>query len=236
MIYEIMHFTKKVLYRLGALLRKRDLGMIPKSYIKRFLPKNPVVVDAGAHIGRDTIEMARMWPSGTIHAFEPIPQLYSQLELNTASTKNITCYPMALSDRLGSFPIHVSSGFDDGSSSLLAPREHLTVHPQVEFLETIHVPTTTLDSWAKDNDISRVDFLWLDLQGHELSVLKASPKVLRTVIAIHTEVSLKTMYEGSALYPELRSWLEQKGFEVKREALPWSDMGNVFFVGSSTKL
>ena len=81
--------------------------------------------------------------------------------------------------------------------------------------------------------IDHVDFLWLDMQGHELAVLKASPRMLNSARAIHTEVSLKETYRGVPLYPEFRHWMENKGFKVVREALPWPDMGNVLFVNRS---
>ena len=50
-------------------------GVVPKGHIKLFAPDNPIVVEAGAHVGSDTIEMSKLWPGGTIHAFEPIPHL-----------------------------------------------------------------------------------------------------------------------------------------------------------------
>ena len=205
-------------------------GDVPKSYIKKFLPKGPVILEAGAHTGTDTLEMAEMWPFGTIHAFEPIPHLFSQLRMNTCNINNVKCYPLAISDQTGSSTMYVSSGSDDGSGSLLSPKEHLIEHPDVKFLETIQVSTITLDLWAINCGINCVDFLWLDLQGHELSVLKAARSVLNTIRAIHTEVSLKRMYNGAALYPELWSWLEDHGFKVQCEVLPWADMGNVLFI------
>jgi len=213
--------------------RRSNFGTVPKSYIKRFLPSNPVIVEAGAHIGTDTLEMAKIWPSGTIYAFEPIPELFKQLEMNVHNINNIKCYPFALSHTVESSTMYVSSGSSDGSSSLLSPKEHLREHPDVEFLDTIQVNTITLDVWAEKYGITHVDFLWLDIQGHELSVLKAAQNILKTIRAIYTEVHLVDSYEGGALYPELRSWLESYGFRVEHEALPWPDGGNVLFVKSS---
>jgi hypothetical protein len=85
----------------------------------------------------------------------------------------------------------------------------------------------SLDDWARENEIAKVDLLWLDLQGLEFDVLSASSLVLPTVKVIYTEVSLKEMYEGARLYPEYRRWLEDQGFEVVAEDLRWADMGNV---------
>lgn len=208
----------------------RRSSEIPKSFIKKFLPSDPIIVEAGAHIGKDTLEMAELWPKGRIFAFEPVPFLHEQLRAKTRTANNVHCYSVALSDFTGSATMYVSSGDSDGSSSLLVPKEHIDEHPNVKFTETIQVDTITLDEWAVNEEIDYVDFLWLDLQGHELAVLNASHTVLSSARAIHTEVSLKETYKGVPLYPEFRFWLENKGFEVVREALPWRDMGNVLLV------
>jgi hypothetical protein len=91
---------------------------------------------------------------------------------------------------------------------------------------------TTLDAWAAQNHVRRVDFLWLDMQGYELEALKSGVDLLQSVRGIQVEVSLKEVYEMAPLYPEVRQWIEEKGFRVEREALPWPDMGNVLFIRS----
>lgn len=52
---------------------------ITKEMIARYLPKNPVTLEAGAHNGSDTVEMIELWPTATIYAFEPVPVLLAQL-------------------------------------------------------------------------------------------------------------------------------------------------------------
>jgi 2-O-methyltransferase len=198
--------------------------------IAKYLPENPVILEAGAHIGRDTEKMAHVWPQATIHAFEPIPALFRVLKERTSANPRIQCYPLAFSDKRGSCEMHVSGGTSDGSSSLDAPTGHLTEHPKVTFSSTCTVQTDTIDDWAASRGISRIDFMWLDLQGHELRVLRAAPLCLQTTRVIHAEVILKPLYAGCVLYPELRAWLEGQGFEVVCEALPWPDAGNVLFV------
>jgi FkbM family methyltransferase len=208
----------------------QEIGVVPKAEIYKFLPENPIIIDAGAHVGLDTVEMSRMWPGSAVHAFEPIPEVFDQLLKNTQGFKNVRCYPLALSDSNSSQQIYVSSGESDASSSLYPPKEHLSVHPNVKFLESIQVPTLTIDAWASKHNIDHVDLLWLDMQGGELAALKASPKILKTVRAIHTEVLLQELYESCPLYPEVRDWLMSQGFKVEREELVWQDAGNVLFV------
>ncbi|HEX4958216.1 MAG TPA: FkbM family methyltransferase [Lacibacter sp.] len=204
---------------------------INKNYIRQFLPANPVIIDAGAHVGGDSIEMCRLYKGSTIHAFEPVPAIFRLLKHNTRKFKQIHCHTIALSNQNGTQTMHVSSGASDGSSSLLKPKDHLNDHPDVFFNEAIPVVTQTLDAWAAAQGINRVDLLWLDMQGFELEVLKASNKILPAVTAVHMEVSTRSTYEGVPLYDEVKAWMESKGFRVEVEAIPqgW-DMGNVLFV------
>ncbi|NJL11408.1 MAG: FkbM family methyltransferase [Calothrix sp. SM1_7_51] len=174
--------------------------------------------------------MAKLWRRGTIYAFEPVPEIYEQLTKATKGFKNVFCNPLALSDQVGTSEIFVSSGSSDASSSLLAPKDHLIEHPSVNFSNNIQIQTTTLDQWALENKVNYVDFMWLDMQGYEPFALKASPRILSTVKAIYTEVSLKQLYDGTPLYLEFRQWLEEQGFRVEREELAWSDAKELFFV------
>ena len=205
-----------------------------KKYLLPILPSNPVIVEAGAHIGKDTVEMSRLWKKGIIHAFEPIPDIYHQLVKNTSRYKNIITYPIALSSDSGTAEIFVSSGKSNASSSLLSPKEHINQHPEVHFNNSIIIKTITLNDWATRNNISSIDFLWLDMQGNELAVIKSiSDALLSKVVAIYTEVSLIETYKGVPLYPEIKEWMLSRGFKAQVENLKWKDMGNVLFVRKS---
>jgi FkbM family methyltransferase len=201
-----------------------------KHIIKSYLPENPVILDVGAHTGTDTVELARIWPKGHLIAIEAVPFLYEHLIKNTRNESNVSCYQFALSDKCGRAKFYVSSGSGDSSSSILAPKEHLIYHPTVLFKDVIEVETMTLDQWAKENGISHIDFMWLDMQGHELAMLKACPEILKTVNVIYTEVSYLEVYAGCALFPEMRQWLEAQGFGLVYEEKEAVDYGNALFI------
>jgi 2-O-methyltransferase len=233
----MVSFFKKIKRTLKAVLSKEKILSLEdyrafersKAYLRRFVPKDAVIVEAGAHIGTDTVEMARLWPDVTIHAFEPLPEMFSILRTNTKTYSNVICYPLALSDKNGSALFHVSEGTSDASSSLLPPKEHLKSHPTVTFTKKIKVKTITLDTWAKKYNVQKVDFMWLDMQGAESKVLKASKKILPRVGLIYAEVSLKELYKGVDLYPSFKKWMFSKGFYPQLERLDWSDGGDVLF-------
>jgi FkbM family methyltransferase len=204
-------------------------GVIPKKFFVQFLPDNPVILEAGAHKGKDTVEMAKIWPRGIIHAFEPVPHIFRLLENNTRNLKNVHCYQLALGNARGIEPLFVSSGASDGSSSLLPPKELLNNFPTIYFDNKIVVNTITLDEWAIENGVTKIDFMWLDLQGLELMVLKSGLNILKSVKAIYTEVSSTEIYQGQTLYSDLKGWLLSKGFKIEREEVEKGN-GNVLFI------
>jgi FkbM family methyltransferase len=222
--------------RLRALLpsRKKKTSeppiQISKVELCQYLPASPVIIEAGAHNGTDTVELAQLWSHGSVHAFEPVPSLFLELRNKTKNLGNVFCYPLALAPQKGRQRLNLSGGVSDGSSSLLEPALHRTFHPEVTFESNIEVEAVTLDSWAEDHAIGKVDLMWLDLQGMEPAVLRSSPRILSEVKVVHTEVSLAAVYAGTELYPQFRAWMESQGFSVVQEFLPYPDMGNVLFV------
>lgn len=187
-------------------------------FVRPFLPHNPVIIDAGSYDGRETVTMKRTWPDSTIYSFEPVPELYQKLKKNTNGLANVHCFPLALSDKNGFAEFHLSEesqmpGVVSMSSSLLAPKEHLRCNPDTLFKYKIEVPTITLNEWTHLYDIPKIDFLWFDMQGYELNVLKTIPTdILNKIKVIVTEVEFVEAYEGQYLYNDIKIWLEEKGF------------------------
>jgi FkbM family methyltransferase len=200
---------------------------IPKRALKRYLPTDPVIVEAGAHHGLDTLQFTRLWPAGQIHAFEPVPHVYEHLQRNTAPYSNVRIYQLALGDRDAAMPMWLSDRTHDYSSSLLEPREHLDEFPEIAFEETTSVQVTTLASWAEREGIDRIDGMWLDMQGYELPALKAAGPILDTTRAIIMEVSAKELYARVPLWPEVRAWLESQGFQIEQEHWHRQGFGDV---------
>jgi len=62
-----------------------DLNTItpfPKELVYSYISENAVIIEAGTHIGVHTIEMSS-YKNCHIHAFEPVPHIFAQLEANT---------------------------------------------------------------------------------------------------------------------------------------------------------
>lgn len=196
---------------------------VSKRRLRRHLAQDAVIVQAGAHNGMETLELARMFPGGQIHAFEPVPRLYEELQRSTIGCPNVTTYRMALGDTEEVRSMWIAGGAQDASSSMLPPKDHLDVFPEITFENVIPVDVTTLAAWARREGIDRIDGLWLDMQGYELAALKAAGDLVATTRALVLEVSAAELYEEAPLWPEVRAWLEGAGFSI--EAEKWDATG-----------
>jgi len=205
--------------------------------LQQFLPPNPVIVEAGAFDGHDTQKMAKQWPSSTIHAFEPLPEIYERLVKNTQHLNNVHCHPFALSNHTGSALFYVSEkptrpGTASQAGSLHAPKERLQHSPMI-FPRTTTVQTITLEKWANENAIQLIDLLWLDTQGHELAILQSASNILKNIKVVLAEVSFIESYEDQPQYQDVVTWMASHGFEhVGRdfENVSKSFFGNALFV------
>jgi len=182
-------------------------------FVKQFLPENPVILEAGGHHGEDTNRMKRLWPQATMHVFEPLPSSFEKLVKNTQHLSCVTCYPYALSYYVGKAPFYFNPK-NDGASSIGAP---VFFNEQEFEKDPLEVPCTTLNVWSGENGISKIDFMWLDMEGHELYMLQQATNILDSVKAIYTEFSFVPIRSETGLYVDLKAFLESKGFrEVHR--------------------
>ncbi|RTL07411.1 FkbM family methyltransferase [Candidatus Dependentiae bacterium] len=178
--------------------------------------ERPIIVEAGAFWGHDTLRMAQLWPFGFVHAFEPVPSVFNTLVKNTAEASNIKCYQQALSNVDGFIDLHIAYKKDrvTQASSVHSPYKRLELSTKITFPEKITVPALTLASFMQQQSINGIDLLWLDLQGHELPVLAANTAILTQIKIIHMEVYFVQAYNDHVLYGDILLWLRQHNFVV----------------------
>lgn len=180
------------------------------------LPSDPVILDAGAYTGSEISYMKKVWPNSTIHAFEPVPELFQKLKKNTRRLSNVHHYQLGLDATSGLKKFYLSNQPGQTevsmSSSLREPKDHLKHDIETQFKKEMTIQCLNLDEWAKAYNIEKIDMLWLDMQGVELEVMQAAPNIMKTVKVVYTEVEFVEAYKGQAQWRELRKWLEEQGF------------------------
>lgn len=206
-----------------------------------FLSKTPLIVEAGAAAGEDTLKFKDIWPESIVHCFEPNPDLRQICREAIASEKNpfhpdvqtnksnIFLYPFALSDSEGERVFYkskahaaTSSLFPDNSKNVVVPesilqwlntRSHDEAMPSKQD-EPIKVQCTTLDIWAEKEKVTRIDYLWLDAEGSELLILKGAQRMLPTIRAISIELNSQEFRVGGALFDDVYNYIINNGFSI----------------------
>jgi FkbM family methyltransferase len=143
-------------------------------FVKRLLRREMTVVDVGAHHGIYTLLASkRVGSQGQVVAIEPSPRecarLKRHLRLNRAS--NVELIVCAAGEDPGEADLYVVDGFNDWCNSLRPPA---TAEP----VKTVRVQVRRLDDILSELDIAKVDFMKLDAEGAELSVLYGALKLL----------------------------------------------------------
>lgn len=132
------------------------------------------VLDLGAHHGFYTLLASKcVGRNGRVIAFEPSPRerkaLHLHLKLNRC--KNVEVQEFALGDKRTTADLHVVEDSEAGCNSLRRPDTQAKTTP-------IPVSIVRLDDWLADNEIERVDFIKLDVEGAELATLKGAGSLL----------------------------------------------------------
>ena len=155
-----------------------DLSIIYEIFSKNIydndfdLKKGDTVLDVGGHIGIFAIKASReVGDSGSIYTFEPVPTNFALLKKNLELNRleNTKAFNVAVSDKNNeNVTFHIndfntgmgSINFEDGSS------------------KSIVVQTITLDDFVKEHSINLINFMKIDVEGHEVSVLQGAKHCL----------------------------------------------------------
>jgi FkbM family methyltransferase len=79
---------------------------------------------------------------------------------------------------------------------------------------SIEIETTTLDKFCQQEGITNIDFLQVDVQGADLPVLQGAEQILKTVLAVQTEVEFSPLYLNQPLFADTDSYLRAKDFTL----------------------
>jgi hypothetical protein len=75
-----------------------------------------------------------------------------------------------------------------------------------------NIKVTTLLKWAGDNGVQYIDYLKVDTQGAELSILKGAGDLLDSARVLEVEVEFNPIYKGQPLFSDVDTFLRDKGF------------------------
>ena len=158
------------------------LGAFERSSIRaysRLIKPGAVVIDVGANIGAHTLPFAHLvGPAGHVLAFEPTTYAFNRLQRNLALNP-----PLAL--RVSACQAMLAAQSGDLPDLDLYARWPLRHAPEARHSTHLGIAASTdgaevvaLDDWIARHDISRIDFMKIDVDGHECRILRGAVKTL----------------------------------------------------------
>ncbi|MCR5260485.1 MAG: FkbM family methyltransferase [Candidatus Gastranaerophilales bacterium] len=140
-----------------------------------------IVIDGG--VSKDlssTVDILnRAGKSGKVIGFEPDKTILDEMYSKAKKYPNLIIYPYGLWDKKETKTMFLNilpDGSYNGSASVVVD---LPFIPEVK-KQKIDVELVKFDDFAKENNINKVDFIKLDIEGAELQALQGAEECLKT--------------------------------------------------------
>jgi FkbM family methyltransferase len=144
-------------------------------YFTKLTDENSIVIDVGANVGDWSGALIEAGYIGKIFLIDPLQKNTEKLGVKFIGYKNIKISKCAMSENSGKLNFYTNTNDSlSGHDSLFDMREIGYKEPVRE----VEVEANTLDLYAEENKIKSVDFIKIDVEGNELSVLKGCAGLL----------------------------------------------------------
>lgn len=141
--------------------------------VKSLLREGDVCLDVGANFGwYSTIFHKYCGPGGKVHAFEPVPPTFRELEENyelMGSPSNVVINNLALGEEPDELTINLFEGLSTGHASMSDQGRADTISFKCEVV--------TLDSYLEKENVGEVNFVKVDIEGAEMMFLKGAERL-----------------------------------------------------------
>jgi len=169
-----------------------------------------VVVDVGAHIGYYTWLFAKLvGENGRVIAYEASPENFSLLKHNIQVKRLKNVYPInaAVCDRTASVNLYVSPGNSN----------HSLVKGYTKYEAVLGVKGVTLDDSFASISVTHIDFIKIDAEGAEPSILRGMSGVLEHSpnLAMIIEINPIALKADGIESRKLLSRIADCGFQAK---------------------
>lgn len=149
--------------------------------LSRRLPSDATILDVGANKGLYSLAARRHFPNARIIAFEPNPQLRDALT-RTLGGSRVEVINLALGEREGRANLYGAAS--DAGSTFASLSDSVVAHAARKYGQIdaapVEIEVASLDTFAKSRCIPRIDLLKIDVEGHELSVLRGAQELIRS--------------------------------------------------------
>jgi FkbM family methyltransferase len=195
----------------GASWDLKGEASVAASHINR---SDAVVFDAGAHRGEWSVLLLAALGSTRCRIFLFEPSRHSQEVLRSLDLPHATLITAAVGDKPGVATLYNPGGDASEVASLYPRRE--TFLKSESFVEEM-VKVVTIDEVMAEYRIDVLDFLKLDLEGHELAALRGASESLETrrIKALAFEFGCSNLNSRTYFY-DFWDFLRPYGYRIER--------------------
>lgn len=161
-----------------------------------------IVFDIGANLGKYSVELSKKFPNAEILAFEPNPNAYALLERNLDLHGNCRAINIGFSQTT-----HSSTLYEPELASPLSSLDNKTIRSR-----EIQVYLSSLNDFCKNEKVIP-DFIKMDVEGHEFSILKGANSILTHVSLIQFEFG-PTNIHSRIFFKDFWDLLTNLGFTI----------------------
>jgi FkbM family methyltransferase len=158
--------------------------------IKNLKTKKPVIFDVGCFVGNFSRNLKKKLnlKNKNFYLFDANPNL---------KIKDFRYNNLVFSDKIQKRNFYLNEFVPSSGSSLKEDvkndlkwnytRKLITLSPNKGF-KILKVKTNTIDNFCKNNKVTKIDILKIDVEGSELEILKGSKKILHKTKIIQVEI------------------------------------------------
>jgi FkbM family methyltransferase len=175
-----------------------------------------LALDVGANFGQFAQDL-RLCYTGELISFEPVSAAFHRLAMIASHDPRWKVCQMALGSQNSTQNINVYPGTELSSffktNAYCARKFAAGAETAQQEAVSVRRLDDVLDEVAPDCNGKSI-FLKMDTQGYDLEVFKGLGNKLKYVVAIQSEVSLISLYEGMPHWTDSMSFYERAGFGV----------------------
>lgn len=201
-------------YIIGKSKNSLFLGEI--IFIKKFKELNILnCIDIGANIGEYSLEILKNQTNSKVIAFEPLPMCSTMLSsiLKNYSDR-FSYHEIALSNKNGLATLNYS--LEKSGLSSVETKINEISYVANSNVNKIQVLTKKLDDFRNEKNFQNVDFIKIDVEGHEMQVLEGSINFIleKKIKLIQLEYNLHQLITNSTIYMYSQRLTNYKVFQL----------------------
>ncbi len=170
--FEIL-IPENEIFRLKNIFREHEYSL-PAGFS---INCDSTIVDIGGNIGAFALYASKWCNDAKVYSFEPNPQVFPLLQINTQHQKNVEKYFFGLGDKNGNLTLYQNPVNTGASSTSISYKGASKI--SIEIRDAFEV--------FKELNINQIDVLKIDTEGAEVPILKSLKPMLDSIKVIMLE-------------------------------------------------